>query len=80
MSELLTQHCVTNSVLCHYSTIDVQYLLCAFSRSPKPVLSVVDDGIFINVIKAQRLNKTWSNPLVIKLENVEYRDKKKGSY
>ena len=46
-------------------------------RSPKPIISVVDDGIFINVVKAQRLNKTWSNPLVIKLENVAYRDKKK---
>ncbi len=43
-------------------------------RSPKPILSVVEDGIFFNVVKAQRLNKTWSNPLVIKLENVEYRD------
>ncbi len=50
------------------------------SRSPKPILSVVDEGIFINVIKAQRLNKTWDNPIVIKLENVEYRDKKTNRF
>lgn len=49
------------------------------SRSPKPILSVVDEGIFINVIKAQRLNKTWNNPLVIKLENVEFKTDKYNS-
>ena len=43
-------------------------------RSPKPVLSVTKDGIFVNVVKAQRLNKTWNNPLVIKFENVEHQE------
>ena len=42
-------------------------------RSPKAVYSVTDEGIFVNVVKAQRLNKTWSNPLVIKFENVTYK-------
>lgn len=43
-------------------------------RTPKPILSVVEDGIFINVVKAQRLNKTWSNPLVIKFEGVDFKE------
>jgi hypothetical protein len=34
-------------------------------RSPKSIFSVLDEGIFVNVVKAQRLNKTWDNPLVI---------------
>lgn len=45
-------------------------------RSPKPVLSITDDGVFVNVIKAQRLNKIWGNPMVIKFENVTYKSKK----
>ena len=45
-------------------------------RSPKPVLSVTNEGIFVNVVKAQRLNKTWDNPLVIKFEGVKFRDEK----
>ena len=44
----------------------------AVHRSPKSIVSVVDEGIFINVVKAQRLNKTWNNPIVIKFENIEY--------
>ncbi len=43
-------------------------------RSPKTIFSITDDGIFVNVIKAQRLNKTWDNPLVIRFENVEYNE------
>ena len=43
-------------------------------RSPKSVFSVVKEGIFINVVKAQRLNKTWSNPLVIKFESVQFKE------
>jgi alpha-L-fucosidase len=39
-------------------------------RSPKPVLSIVEEGIFVNVIKAQRLNKVWDNPLVIRFEGI----------
>lgn len=45
----------------------------AIYRSPKSIFSVVEEGIFVNVVKAQRLNKTWDNPLVIKFENVEYK-------
>ncbi len=37
-------------------------------RSPKPVFSIVDEGIFVNIIKAQRLNKSWDNPMVIRFE------------
>jgi len=48
----------------------MEYLV---SRSPKTIISVNDEGIFLNVVKAQRLNKTWSNPLVIKLENVQHK-------
>lgn len=40
--------------------------------SPAPLWEVTPGGIFVNVIKAQRLNKTWDNPLVVKLENVRY--------
>ena len=40
-------------------------------RSPKSIVSVVEEGVFVNVVKAQRLNKTWRNPLVIKFENVQ---------
>lgn len=43
-------------------------------RSPKAIHSVVEEGIFINVVKAQRLNKTWSNPLVIKFQGVEFQE------
>ena len=43
-------------------------------RSPKPIFSVVEEGIFVNVVKAQRLNKTWNNPWVIKFEGVEYQE------
>jgi alpha-L-fucosidase len=43
-------------------------------RSPKTIFSVTDEGIFVNVIKAQRLNKTWKNPLVIRFEGVEFRE------
>ncbi len=46
-------------------------------RSPKTVFSMVDEGIFVNVTKAQRLNKTWDNPLVIRFEGVEYRNERK---
>ena len=44
----------------------------AVHRSPKSIVSVIDEGIFVNVVKAQRLNKTWNNPIVIKFENIEY--------
>ncbi len=40
--------------------------------SPKPIISVVEEGIFINAIRSHRTNKEWHNPVVIKLENVEY--------
>jgi len=46
------------------------------SRTPKPKWKVTDDGLFVNIVKAQRLNKTWDNPLVIKIENAEYYDRK----
>ena len=43
-------------------------------RSPKPVFSIVDEGIFVNVIKAQRPSKSWGNRLVIKFEGISYRN------
>jgi len=43
-------------------------------RSPKTIFSITDEGIFVNVVKAQRLNKTWDNPLVIKFEEVNFKD------
>lgn len=46
------------------------------SHSPKPKWQATEDGLFVSIIKAQRLNKTWDNPLVIKIENAEYYDKK----
>jgi alpha-L-fucosidase len=39
-------------------------------RSPKPVFSIVEEGIFVNVIKARRPNNSWNNPLVIRFEGV----------
>lgn len=47
------------------------------SRSPKSIISVVEQGIFVNVVKAQRLNKTWRNPLVLKFEGISLMDKYK---
>jgi alpha-L-fucosidase len=41
-------------------------------RSPKPLFGLHDNGLFISVIKAQRLNKTWDNPLVIKITNASH--------
>ncbi len=41
-------------------------------RSPKPIFSIVEEGIFVNVGKARRVSKTWSYPLVIKFENVGF--------
>ncbi len=43
-------------------------------RSPKPVFSLNEDGIFVNVIKAQRMNKSLDYPLVIKFEGIAYRE------
>jgi alpha-L-fucosidase len=40
-------------------------------RSPAPVVSVTDDGIFVNVVKAQPFTKNWENPMVIRFEAVE---------
>ncbi len=46
------------------------------SRSPRIIWSAVDEGIFVNIIKAQRLTDTWTNPMVIKMENVTFGGKK----
>jgi len=43
-------------------------------RSPETIFSVTEEGIFVNVVKAQRLNKTWKNPLVIRFEGVQFRE------
>jgi hypothetical protein len=32
---------------------------------------VTDDGIFVNVVKAQPFTKNWENPMVIRFEAVE---------
>ena len=40
-------------------------------RSPKPIFALAAEGIFVNVIKAQRLNRSWNNPMVIRFEGVE---------
>ena len=42
--------------------------------SPKPIFEISKDGLFVNIIKAQRLNKTWDNPLVIKIQNASHID------
>jgi hypothetical protein len=46
------------------------------NRSPKPIWQVTDKGLFVSIIKAQRLNKTWDNPLVIEITNAEYNEAK----
>jgi alpha-L-fucosidase len=43
-------------------------------RSPETIFSVVSEGIFVNVIKARRLNAAWDNPMVIRFEGVEYQE------
>ncbi len=40
--------------------------------SPKPLFSVTDQGIFVHAIRSHRTYKAWKNPVVVKLENVEY--------
>ena len=45
--------------------------------SPKPVFSVTSEGIFVNVVKAQRPQKNWDLPLVLKFEDVTYKSEKK---
>ena len=41
-------------------------------KDPKIYAVPTDEGLFVSVIKAQRLNKTWKNPVVLKMENVSY--------
>ncbi len=42
--------------------------------SPKTFFSSNELGMLVSVIKGQRLNKTWDNRVVIKMENVVYRN------
>ncbi|NJN27843.1 MAG: alpha-L-fucosidase [Cyclobacteriaceae bacterium] len=41
-------------------------------KSPKPIVSITDLGIFVDVIKAQRPTTNWSNPLVLKFEHATF--------
>jgi alpha-L-fucosidase len=43
--------------------------------SPKPIVSVVEEGIFVNAIRTQGNFKNWQNPVVFKFENVSYNEK-----
>jgi alpha-L-fucosidase len=58
------------SVLGQHETV-MEYKL---KTPPKPIISVVKEGIFINVIRTHRTNKEWHNPVVIKIENVAYNE------
>ena len=49
------------------------------NTSPKPIVSVVEEGIFINAMRSQRTNKEWHNPVVFKLTNVGYNEKSKNT-
>ena len=40
--------------------------------SPEPIFETGKNGLFVNIIKAQRLNKTWDNPVVIKIQHATY--------
>ena len=42
------------------------------NEDPRIYYEPTEHGLFVSVIKGQRLNKTWSNPIVLKIENVEY--------
>jgi alpha-L-fucosidase len=44
--------------------------------SPKTLHAVHDEGLFVHAIRAQRLNFTWTNPLVIRISGAEYRSTK----
>ncbi|MFV1995275.1 MAG: alpha-L-fucosidase [Verrucomicrobiales bacterium] len=41
-------------------------------KDPRIFCEPTEHGLFVSVVKAQRLNKRWSNPVVLKIENVEY--------
>ncbi len=43
---------------------------------PAPVFTSFDKGIIISIMRAQRIynDRSWSNPVVVKLENVEFRE------
>lgn len=43
--------------------------------SSQPVISVVEEGIFINAVRSQRMNKYWQSPVVLRIENVSYNKK-----
>ncbi len=40
--------------------------------SPKPIWSVVKQGIFVHAIRSQRTNRYWHNPVVLKFRNVRF--------
>ncbi len=43
---------------------------------PRPYVYVNDNGITLDIMRAQRLynDRTWPNPIVVKIENVSYRN------
>jgi len=41
-----------------------------------PIYKATDDGLFISVIRAHRLNDTWDNPIVLQIENARFRENK----
>ncbi len=50
-----------------------QVLEYEIQKDPEIHAVPTDEGLYVSIIKAQRLNKTWDNPLVLKMENVSYR-------
>ncbi len=37
-----------------------------------PIYKATEDGLFISVIRAHRLNDTWDNPIVLQIENARF--------
>jgi alpha-L-fucosidase len=44
------------------------------TTDPRIHCAPTKEGLFVSVIKAQRLNKRWDNPIVLRLENVKFKE------
>jgi hypothetical protein len=53
---------------------DKAFMENTLTVSPAPIFEVSKDGLFVNVMKAQRLNRSWDNPVVIKIQEATFRD------
>jgi len=38
-----------------------------------PIYKATDDGLFVSILRAQRLNDTWDNPVVLKITHAQFK-------